>query len=100
MSHRSAENLNRLASVAKITLTHLDSFPYDLDIGSPGLGLGIQNNDSSENMIFSLITINNKTIGPFVVSRKGELSEEYPPFKRIEISKPTEEFYITVRGSC
>jgi len=94
----SAENLSRLASVAITTLTHADSYPKDLQnlltcpIGIGALNLG------DETLIFNLITIYDETIGPFYVPIAQALSEEYPPFKRIEIVQSSSEFYLVIRG--
>lgn len=94
----SAECLSRLASVAITTLTHADSYPKDLQnlltcpIGIGALNLG------DETLIFNLVTVHDDTIGPFYVPIAQALSEEYPPFKRIEIVQSSSEFYLVIRG--
>jgi len=99
MSGSSAENLNRLASVAITTLTEADTFPYDLDIGTPGIGIGCLNKDTGTVLIFNLVTLENNTIGPFRVPSTNPLSEEFPPFKRIELVQASTSFNLIIRGS-
>lgn len=95
MSLISAENLNRLASVADKTLTQADTFPYTFE--KPAVGLDILNSDSTTSLIITLTTRKNEEIGPFIIPAGEALSEEFEPIKIIDVSQTTTEFYIVVR---
>jgi len=99
MSFLTSENTNRIASIAKTTVTQADSYPYSIDIGTPAVGFGAMNADTATTLVFSLLTKTNETIGPFYVPAGASLSEEVPPFSQIDVTTATTAFYIVIRGT-
>ncbi len=98
MSFVTSENTNRIASIAKQTLTVSDTYPYDIDIGTPAVGFGALNSGTGT-LEFTVLTKTYETIGPFYVPEGEALSEELQPFIQIDVTTPSTEFFIIIRGT-
>ena len=97
MSFISSENLNRIASVAKVALTQADTFPYVFEEFM--VGIDAINNDGTTTLEFNVIIKNGDSLGPFKVPPGAGLSLEYPPFKTLEIVTNTTSFDMAIRGT-
>lgn len=96
MSGTSAENLNRIGSVATEALDQTTSFPVKV---LKGVGLDIVNNDTSTDLKFSIAGKDGS--GSFEKSYKvpagTTLNELFKPFTSIDIIQATTSFDIIVR---
>ena len=96
MSSTSAENLNRLGSVAGMALDENSSYPVkDLE----GVGLDISNNDGLVDLLFRLTPVGRIDVTyDYRVSAGGVLNELFTPFKELAILQASSSFDIIVRN--
>ena len=92
----SAENLNRLGSVAGMSLDENSSYPVK---NLKGVGLDISNNDGLIDLLFRLTPMGKTgVVYDYRVSAGSVLNELFTPFKELAILQASSSFDIIVRN--
>lgn len=97
MSFKTSDNTDRISGVVSEALNQDSTFPHNTRY--PSIGLYMSNNDSDNDLLFSIMTKKSEIIGPIRIPAGGKFNPLFPEFNRIIIDTPSLSYDIVVTVS-